>query len=415
MSPRKSEKPISTDKTEEDSVVESDFEHLSDHAESDGISKDSASDMSSSGLETNAEANKESSSVGQSHGAEPGASDVSSGKRAQHARHAATNDTNASESAGASESEREDESAGASGSEREDDRDDSSDANDAESKDTTNGEEDSLGSPDSDNTDEVPEYMRRSRRTRRILIIVIVVLVVLLIAGGFLAYSLLATSQEEADEIVQENKELNTIEEGATEDLSTTTVKTTSPPDLVSLLGLTQDEAIEKLQQGAQVTSTQEVNEENNPIKTESRVVLTDEAANANDSASGIPMVYLGLNEGGSIIQAGYSVATSALGYGSLSFTDAVVNEKIIQKTLAEAGVDIEDSAVSLPSDSAEYSTYADDGTTLTREYCSFSGDTKIDGADHEWSAVLSYDYSIANATGNISDTVRVIYIYISQ
>ena len=37
-----------------------------------------------------------------------------------------------------------------------------------------------------------------------------------------------------------------------------------------------------------------------------------------------------------------------------------------------------------------------------------------IDGAPHEWSAVLSYDYSTANTSGNLADTIRIIYVYIN-
>lgn len=37
-----------------------------------------------------------------------------------------------------------------------------------------------------------------------------------------------------------------------------------------------------------------------------------------------------------------------------------------------------------------------------------------IDGTPHEWSAVLSYDYSTANTSGNMADTIRIIYVYIN-
>ena len=37
-----------------------------------------------------------------------------------------------------------------------------------------------------------------------------------------------------------------------------------------------------------------------------------------------------------------------------------------------------------------------------------------IGGTPHTWSAVLSYDYSMANASGNLADTVRTIFIYVN-
>ena len=54
------------------------------------------------------------------------------------------------------------------------------------------------------------------------------------------------------------------------------------------------------------------------------------------------------------------------------------------------------------------------DGKTRTKEYCSFSGTVDLEGVAHTWSAVLSYDYSMANASGNLADTVRTIFIYVN-
>ena len=186
----------------------------------------------------------------------------------------------------------------------------------------------------------------------------------------------------------------------------------TTVPDLVSLLGLTQQEAVDKLQHGATPAEPRAVNEEGNPIKSEVRVALTAEPA---DSRTGTPTVYLGLNEEGKVVQAGYSTSTSSLGYGSVSFKDAVLKERIIEKTLAEAGLSIPDDAVVLPENAEEYTSYDTDGTTTTKEYCSFNGEVDIDGAPHAWSAVLSYDYSMANASDNLADTVRTIFIYVNS
>ena len=187
--------------------------------------------------------------------------------------------------------------------------------------------------------------------------------------------------------------------------------KVTTVPDLVSLLGHTQQEAIDILQHGATAAEPRAVNEEGNPIKTEVRVALTDEPA---DTRTGTPTLYLGLDEDGAVVQAGYSAGTASLGYGTLSFSDAVKNESIIEKTLQEAGISVPAGTVSLPADKTEYSTYASDGTTLVKEYCPFSGDIDINGVSHTWSAVLSYDYSVANASGNLADTIRIIYVYIN-
>ena len=261
---------------------------------------------------------------------------------------------------------------------------------------------------------EVPTYMRKSHRMRRILIVVVVLLVILLAAGGFFAVKLFQTAQTAAYQQTQQqqsSQEANSLQESDGQDSASQTVKKTSAPNLTSVLGSAQDEAIAKIGKGAQVTSTNDVNEEGNPIKTDVRVALTDEPA---DTRTGTPTVYLGLDEDGKVVQAGYSAGTASLGYGALSFSDAVKNESIIEKTLQEAGIQVPTGTVTLPSDKTQYSTYASDGTTLVKEYCPFTGQVDIDGVAHTWSAVLSYDYTVANASGNLADTIRIIYVYIN-
>ena len=280
--------------------------------------------------------------------------------------------------------------------------------------------------------EEIPSYMRKSRRMRRILIVVVVLLVLLLAAGGYFAVRLFQTAQTAAYQQTQQpqsNQDTSSLQAGSEGNDATSTVKKTSAPNLTELLGCTQDDALAKVGRGAQVTVSNEVNEEGNPIKSEVRVALTAEPA---DSRTGTPTVYLGLDADGKIIQAGYSTSTSSLGYGSLSFADAVRTEHIIEKTLAEAGVSVPEGAVELPEDAESYTSFDTDGTTRTKEYCSFNrvrltadgrvrpclgdnGEVDIDGAPHAWSAVLSYDYSMANASDNLADTVRTIFIYVNS
>ena len=38
-----------------------------------------------------------------------------------------------------------------------------------------------------------------------------------------------------------------------------------------------------------------------------------------------------------------------------------------------------------------------------------------MNGVPCSWSAVLSYDYTTQVLTGNLNDTVRVIYVYVTQ
>lgn len=259
--------------------------------------------------------------------------------------------------------------------------------------------------------EEVPEYLYKSRRMRRILIAVIIVLVVLLLVGGVLVFQLFQTVQNTASQQAQTASD--SIDVAQTDEVveSSSTAKRTTVPDLVPLIGLTQDEAVAALEHGAQVSSAVDVNEEGNRIKREVRVALTSEPA---DSRAGTPTVYLGLDEEGHVVQVGYSTSTSSLGYGSFSFADAIENVGVVEETLNEAGMDVAEGSVKLPADKMSYSTYASDGTTLMREQCSFEGVAAAsNGTNYPWSAVLSYDYSLANTTGNLADTMRTIYVYI--
>ncbi len=258
--------------------------------------------------------------------------------------------------------------------------------------------------------------MQKARKTRHVLIVVVILLIIAIGALGFYMFQTFSSSQEEAAHQAQEQVETPKDEQGiadaTTDNAADTQAKPTDVPSLTSLFGKTSDEAIAAIGHGAMVSASREVNEEGNPIKTNLNVSLNDEP---NDTKTGFPTVYLGLDKDGKIVQVGYSASAAALGFGSLSFADAVNNEHVIEKTLAKIGVTIPEGSAVLPDDKNEYSTYGSDGTTVTRERCSFEGDVDVNGTPCAWSAVLSYDYTTQVVTGNLSDTVRVIYVYVTQ
>ncbi len=263
---------------------------------------------------------------------------------------------------------------------------------------------------------ELAPHLKKSRRVRRILIVVAVLLVVLIVALGYFSFQLYKESQKsvvQQTQAQQSTHDVGSLSDGSSvSDSSSATVeKKTEVPNLVNILGQTQDAAVTALAHGAKVTSSKDVNEEGNSVKKNVTVKLEAEPA---DSRSGTPTVYLGLDEEGKIIQAGYSAATSSLGYGSISFSDAVTNQHIVEKTLREGGVNAKDGDAVLPADKTQYTTYASDGTTRTKESCNFSGTADVNGTAHSWSSVLLYDYSAANQSGNLADTIRVIYIYVN-
>ena len=139
-------------------------------------------------------------------------------------------------------------------------------------------------------------------------------------------------------------------------------------------------------------------------------LALTDETT---DARGNIPSVYLTLDADGVIVEAGYSASVGSLGYGDVSFIDAVSSEHIVENLVETAGVDIEQGSVEMPA-VEDYRTYADDGTTIAQEVYTFSGDGSGSGdATYSWSCKLSYDYSAANVSGNLADTIRQVYVYI--
>ena len=262
-------------------------------------------------------------------------------------------------------------------------------------------------------TKEISVHERKSRRTRRTLIVIIVLLLAVLGAAAYFLVHWFTTGQTEAVQQEQSSTASSeTIANDTGQDASTTSTKKTEVPNLINLLGKNTETAIRDLGHGATVKSERAVDEEGSIIKRSLTVPLTDEPA---DTKTGTPTVYLGLDQDGNIVQAGYSTSTASLGFGAIGFSDAVQNEHVIEKTLRDAGVSVDDGAAVLPSDKMEYSTYDSDGTTLKRERHSFSGTIAIGGVNYTWSAVLAYDYANANLTGNLADTVRVIYVYIAR
>ncbi|MBQ6390939.1 MAG: hypothetical protein IJH88_04875 [Eggerthellaceae bacterium] len=262
-----------------------------------------------------------------------------------------------------------------------------------------------------------PETARRmwqSHRRRRLLIVIIVLLVLALCALIYFGFRTVSKSQEEAAHQAQEQIEAakDNVTKSAGDDTVETAAQQTDVPTLTTLFGKTSDEAIAELARGAFVTNNQANKDKKSSIKTNITVSLADEPS---DSKTGTPLVYLGLDKNGKIIQTGYSAAASALGFGSLSFADAVNNEHVIEQTLRKVGVAVDDGVATLPEDSSKYVTYGKDGKTVVKERCSFEGEADVNGTPCTWSAVLSYDYTTQTITGNLSDTVRIIYVYVTK
>ena len=266
------------------------------------------------------------------------------------------------------------------------------------------------------NKPEMTERQIKQRQTRHRLLALLVVLALVIVGVGYYAYQLFTESAIRAEQQTHEQASEAAAGTNIANNTGNDAVQTTSHraevPNLAQLIGKSQDEAVTLLEHGAMVSNTRAVDEEGSAIKTSVTVTLTSEPV---DSRTGSPTVYLGLTEDGRIVQAGYSASAGALGFGTLSFRDAVNTEHVVEKTLQDAGIKIPEGSAVLPEDSASYSTYASDGKTLVRERCSFEGTAQVGDIPCTWSAVLSYDYTTMNLTGNMNDTVRVIYAYVTS
>lgn len=187
--------------------------------------------------------------------------------------------------------------------------------------------------------------------------------------------------------------------------------KTLYVPKLVEQIGKTVPEAVANIGQGATIVSTNVVANTNDKVVSETVLNLTNESG---DEKTGTPSVVVGTNNSGYITKISFSCNTWLLGYGKLSFTDLINNENVIEKTLTEAGLFVENDTVNAPSNRASYTSYDSDGTTVVKESCDFSGSKYQDGYNYQWSANLTFDYSRANVKGNLAETVRVLNISIS-
>lgn len=188
--------------------------------------------------------------------------------------------------------------------------------------------------------------------------------------------------------------------------------KTLYIPKLVDQFGKPLNEAIADIGQGAKILKQEVVGKPNDKVEVNTSLVLTNESGN---TKSGTPTVVFGTNHAGKVTKASFSGSTWLLGYGALSFVDMINNEHICEKSLREAGLNVEDGRVSAPTNSSLYTTYTADGTTVQSESCDFNGTEWQNKHKYSWAANLSYNYSIANAKGDLADTVRVLTISIES
>lgn len=188
------------------------------------------------------------------------------------------------------------------------------------------------------------------------------------------------------------------------------TSPTTQVIDLVSLMGMSKDDAIQAIGHGATVQDLETLSSLG--FSNEVVVLLADEKG---DTYSGTPTVTLGLDSKGNVAAASYEAPCDLLGYGDVAFAPAVKQFHIVEFILDKVGLTgIEIGSVELP-DASEYSTYESDRKTLLREHYSFTGDTTQDDQAYSWEVTLDYDYSEANKESNLAYTVKRVSVAIMK
>ena len=109
-------------------------------------------------------------------------------------------------------------------------------------------------------------------------------------------------------------------------------------------MGLSAEDAVQKIGYGAAV---QDETMSSVGFTNEETVVTRDEKG---DALSGTPTVTLGFDSNGTVAAASYSAPTSLLGYGTLSFSDAVEEFHIVENLLGKVGLSgVEEGILTLP------------------------------------------------------------------
>ncbi len=255
------------------------------------------------------------------------------------------------------------------------------------------------------------EQIARSRKLKRKLVIAIVLLVVVI--GGLIGGAVYLYRTRVADVAAQGQSSSSlvntTIADGESGSSSATPEKITSIPALSSLLGLTVDQAIANLGSSATVTSSAVATDEGNAaIVSLAKVTITT----TDDDATSEPILYLYCNDQGSIIETYYSVDLSQLGTKFEDYGAVIGDTGTLTSYLKDAGLDTGSISLNAPDDSSitmKYTNSSSEKQLVGEEY-TYSGDMSGTAVTH-WELTVSYDYTLSNVTGTVTDTVRTLTI----
>lgn len=254
--------------------------------------------------------------------------------------------------------------------------------------------------------------VNHSQKARKRLMVVIGVLLVALVALVCTTVFVFMQSSEQAKEEAA-HQGAASIEQHNTADARFQGSKSVQVPKLASLLGMSKEDALKTLGDKAVVGSEAESSEKSSKaVKTLTIPLALDDEEDYHTAA---PVVYLGLDADDKVVSVGFGSSTTLLGFAPTSFVDAIKSEHIIEKLMSEAGFTLGEDQIKLPEKSDEYTQVNAETGVVENEQYSFNGTLKHNNAELTWSATLSYDYSAANASGNLNDTIRQIVISVSE
>lgn len=266
--------------------------------------------------------------------------------------------------------------------------------------------------PSSTTNEPKEKPINHSQKARKRLMVVIGVLLVALVALVCATVFIFMQSSEQAKEEAA-HQGAASIEQHNTADARFQGSKSVQVPKLASLLGMSKEDALKALGDKAVVGSEAESSEESSKaVKTLTIPLALDDEEDHHTAA---PVVYLGLDADDKVVSVGFGSSTTLLGFAPTSFVDAIKSEHIIEKLMSEAGFTLEGDQIKLPEKSEDYTQVNAETGVVENEQYSFNGTLKHNDMELTWSATLSYDYSAANASGNLNDTIRQIVISVSE
>jgi hypothetical protein len=252
-----------------------------------------------------------------------------------------------------------------------------------------------------------PERLKKAKRTQIVLIIVIILLVGALGYLGYLGYTIFTESMASGPGSI---KPVDTITGGEIDDPNApqeVRVVKTIIPDLVSLFGLSVEEAKTRLGDDFQLTKTDAITDETNPavrqLATFSYIpsVSGDTGSAAPSAALPSESIYASLDEEGKVVDIYYVCDMLLLGYPERSFDELLAGSETVTSALAEAGVQARDFEYIAPDpqESIVYDNPNSENRKVLKQTHIFSGRTSTSTLPTVWTLTVTYDFGAGAAS----------------